>query len=83
MRFVMTDRERYDPTHAAVAALLEARRQSGERWVWNVPHFDRLAGTDRLRRMIDEGRALAEITEPWEVQLEAFRRWREPQLLYR
>ena len=83
VRFVMTDRTRYDPTRAAVAALVEARRQAGERWTWNATHFDRLAGTDRLRRMIDEGRTLDEITAPWAPALEAFARVREPQLLYR
>lgn len=83
VRFVMTDREVYDPTRAAVAALIEARALSGDRWEWNVAHFDRLAGTDRLRRAIDAGGALDVVTEPWAVQLDAFARLRSRHLLYR
>jgi uncharacterized protein YbbC (DUF1343 family) len=83
VRFVATDRNVYDPTAAAVAALVEAKKMSGDRWEWNVAHFDRLAGTDTLRRMIDEGRTLQQITDTWAGQLDSFRRLREPYLLYR
>ncbi|HZD05732.1 MAG TPA: DUF1343 domain-containing protein [Longimicrobiales bacterium] len=82
VRFVATDPAVYDPTVAAVAALLETRRMSGERWTWRADHFDRLAGTDRLRRMVEEGRPLDEIVAPWAAQLDAFRALRAPYLLY-
>ena len=83
VRFVVTDRTVYDPTRAAVAALIEARALSGDRWSWNVAHFDRLAGTDRLRREIEQGRTLEEITASWAAPLDAFVRMRERHLLYR
>ena len=83
VRFVMTDRATYDPTRAAVAALVETRALSGERWRWNVAHVDRLAGTDQLRLMIDAGRTADEITAPWAAQLAAFQDRRAPYLLYR
>jgi uncharacterized protein YbbC (DUF1343 family) len=83
VRFVMTDRAAYDPTRAAVAALVEARALAGDRWRWNVAHIDRLAGTDRLRLMIDAGRTPAEITAPWDAQLAAFAPLRARHLLYR
>ncbi len=82
VRFVAADRESYDPTRAAVAALLEARRLAGERWSWRPEHFDRLAGTDRLRRMVEEGRTLREVTRSWAAQREAFREVRSRYLLY-
>jgi uncharacterized protein YbbC (DUF1343 family) len=83
VRFVMTDRTLYDPTRAAVAALVEARVLSGDRWSWNVAHIDRLAGSDQLRLMVDAGRTVQEITAPWAGQLDAFRALRERHLIYR
>jgi uncharacterized protein YbbC (DUF1343 family) len=82
VRFIATDVSTYDPTVAAVAALLEARRMSGVRWSWRTDHFDRLAGTDRLRLAVEEGRSLDEIVGPWAPATEAFRILREPYLLY-
>ncbi|HSG46404.1 MAG TPA: DUF1343 domain-containing protein [Longimicrobiales bacterium] len=72
----------YDPTRAAVAALLEARRQAGERWEWREAHFDRLAGTDALRRAVEAGATLEEAVAGWEAQAAAFRDLRRPYLLY-
>jgi uncharacterized protein YbbC (DUF1343 family) len=82
IRFLVTDRGRYDPTVTAVAALLEARRQAGARWAWNESHFDRLAGTDRLRLAIDALRPLHEIVASWTAERERFASLRERYLLY-
>lgn len=82
VRFLTTERGSYDPTHAGVAALVETRRLAGARWEWRVGHFDRLAGTRRLREQIDAGRSLAEIVGPWEDQLRTFREVRRRYLIY-
>lgn len=81
VRLVALD-EGYDPTLAAVAMLVEARRMSGERWRWRERHFDRLAGTDRLRLGVEEGRTVQEIREGWDTALAAFLRMRERYLIY-
>ena len=81
VRLVATSPE-YDPTHAAVALLVETRRMSGTRWGWLQAHFDRLAGTDRLRQAIDAGAGLDEIRSGWRDELEAFKRVREQYLIY-
>lgn len=73
----------YDPTRAAVAALLEARLLAGDRWEWREAHFDRLAGTDALRLAVDGGATLEEATADWDRQVAAFRTLRAPYLLYR
>jgi uncharacterized protein YbbC (DUF1343 family) len=83
VRFLATDRSVYDPIRAAVVALVEARRMSGDHWQWNVQHFDRLAGTDQLRRMIDEGLSAQEITDSWEAPRDEFLRVRGRYLIYR
>ncbi|MGD2218168.1 MAG: DUF1343 domain-containing protein [Gemmatimonadales bacterium] len=82
VRFIATDRSVYDPTLAAVAALIEARRLAGERWEWKVAHFDRLAGTTRLRERIEAGAQLADVTSDWPAQLAAFNEIRARYLLY-
>jgi len=81
VRFVATGPD-YDPAEAAVVALVEARRMAGDRWEWRAEHFDLLAGTDRLRRGIEEGRSPAELTMAWESEREAFLDRRTPFLLY-
>ena len=83
VRFVVTDRSTYDPTRAAVAVLVETRQMSGARWQWLTAHFDRLAGTDRLRQDIEAGRTLEEITAPWKEGLASFRELRAQYLIYR
>ncbi len=45
--------------------------------------FDKLAGTDQLRRQIQAGLSEAEIRLSWAEDLEAFARQRKPYLLYR
>ncbi len=81
VRFHRTGPE-YDPTRAAVAALVEARRLAGEDWAWRPGHFDRLAGTDALRTGIEAGRGAGELTAGWDEQLEGFRDRRARHLIY-
>ncbi|UCC75116.1 MAG: DUF1343 domain-containing protein [Gemmatimonadota bacterium] len=82
VRFVATDRDVYDPTLAAVAALIEARRLAGKRWEWIPGHFDRLAGTTHLRERIEAGAQLDDVTSQWADLLEAFLQLRARYLLY-
>ncbi|MEX0980300.1 MAG: DUF1343 domain-containing protein [Gemmatimonadota bacterium] len=72
----------YDPVLAGVAAVIEARRMSGERFTWRTAHFDRLAGTDRLRLGILDGRSAFELRDGWMAELAAFRELREGYLIY-
>ena len=82
IRFRTTDRTVYDPTRAAVAALIEIQRAHADRLEWNVAHFDRLAGTDRLRNLIQAGASLEEAVEGWATESAAFDELRQPYLLY-
>lgn len=83
VRLTATDRERYDPTIAAVAMLVEIGSLHPERLEWRVGHFDRLAGTDRIRKAILAGADLAEIVGGWGEELAEFSRVRARHLLYR
>jgi uncharacterized protein YbbC (DUF1343 family) len=79
--------EAYDPAAAGVAALIETHRMaealSGASFRWRTDHFDRLAGTDGLRRSIVEGRPFQEILDGWREEIKAFRSLREEFLIYR
>ncbi len=81
VRFIATG-PAYDPTRAAVAALVEARRLGGESWSWLPSHFDRLAGTDRLREGIEEGLEPGILTDGWTAERARFRERARPHLLY-
>jgi len=82
VRLTVSDAAAYDPTKTALALLIESRRLAQERWEWRPAHFDRLAGTDALRRGIDAGRELEELTAGWDRMLDEFRRDRAPYLIY-
>src|SRR6185369_10508045 len=49
IRLRVTDRLAYDPTVTAVHLLTAVRRRHGAEFAWIPAHFDRLAGTTRLR----------------------------------
>ena len=83
LELVMTDPGRYDPTLAAVAALVEIHREHADALRWNVSHFDRLAGTDALREGVVAGRLLETLVARWPAQIESFEETRAPYLLYR
>jgi uncharacterized protein YbbC (DUF1343 family) len=83
IRLTATDRERYDPTRAAVATLLEVRRMHADEFRWIDASFDRLAGTRRLRAAIERGAGVDAITAEWQPGLLEFMRMRKRYLLYR
>ena len=82
VRLTVVDADAYDPTAAAVATLVEARRLASERWKWRTEHFDRLAGTDRLREGIESGLAPDELRARWKAEREAFEERRRRYLIY-
>lgn len=48
-----------------------------------IPFFDKLAGTDKLRKQIISGMSEEEIRDSWEEDLDSFEKVREKYLLYR
>ncbi|MEX1257020.1 MAG: DUF1343 domain-containing protein [Gemmatimonadota bacterium] len=82
VRLEVTDPHVYDPTRTGVALLIEARSLSGASWSWVEDHFDRLAGTYRLRIGVEEGRSWTELVAEWQDQLREFEEIRREHLLY-
>jgi uncharacterized protein YbbC (DUF1343 family) len=82
IRLVVTDRETYRPVAASLLLISAIRHLHPREFSWHVSHFDRLAGTDKLRHAIERGE-LPALLQRWDAEAEAFRRAREPYLLYR
>jgi uncharacterized protein YbbC (DUF1343 family) len=82
VRLVLTERESYRPVAASLLLISAIRNLHPREFAWNVSHFDRLAGTDRLRQAIERNQ-LPQLIREWDVEAEGFRRAREPYLLYR
>ncbi|AZM88428.1 DUF1343 domain-containing protein [Streptomyces sp. W1SF4] len=82
VRLVVHDREAFDPVRAGIGLLVTARRAwSG--FVWRADHWiDRLAGSDRVRTMVDAGAGVDEIAAAWAGGLAGFSAVRAGYLLY-
>lgn len=83
IRFIVTDRDAYDPVVASVAALVELHRLYPDSLRFLVGHFDHLAGTTRLRERILAGDDVAAITAPWKASVAAFEASARRYMLYR
>ncbi|MGW5050606.1 exo-beta-N-acetylmuramidase NamZ family protein [Actinokineospora sp. NPDC004072] len=74
----------FDAIRAAVAMLVTAKRLYPDVFAWRADNYiDLLSGSDRLRRMVDAGAGVDEITGAWAGELAEFDRLRQPYLLYR
>jgi uncharacterized protein YbbC (DUF1343 family) len=85
------DREAFQPVRTGLAILAAMRDLSGDRFAWrreryefvaDRPAIDLLFGSDRERLALEAGRPVREIAQAWEAEEEAFRRRRQPFLLY-
>ena len=87
----VTDREKFEPVLAGVAAVKVAYELYTDEFRWKEPPyeyvydknpFDVIAGTDKLRLAIERGDSLEAIEASWQERLEDFKKVREAYLLY-
>jgi uncharacterized protein YbbC (DUF1343 family) len=76
------DRTRFRPLPGTIELLKAVRSKYPEHFQWNRHHFDRLAGSSRLRQAIDQGRGTQEILLEWQNRLKEFDQKRQEFLLY-
>lgn len=62
--------------------LLEAYKALKDKGRFFNAFFDKLAGTDELRKQIEAGKDIEEIMQSWEKDLEEFKKMRQKYLLY-
>lgn len=73
-----------DAIRVAITMLVTARQLFGPLFGWRPDGMiDKLAGTDRVRALVDRGAGVDEVVGSWEAELAEFRRLRERFLLYR
>lgn len=87
LRMVVGDPLRFKPVLTSVAILAVLQRLHGRRRLWNAPGtrpewFDKLYGTDQVRRALLDGASAAAIAAGWEPELRRFRATRAKHLLY-
>ena len=80
IRFVVTDRQAYRPVRTSLLLIDEIRRRHPRDFAWTAT-IDRLTGSDRVRRAIEEG-WLPRLLEEWDREAAEFARSRTPYLLY-
>jgi uncharacterized protein YbbC (DUF1343 family) len=87
----VTDRLAFRPLRTGIAVIKTVRDLGGDQFRWrtdayefvtDIPAFDLLCGTDRVRIGIDRGAPLAELTQGFEAELEAFREKKSGHELY-
>ncbi|HET7617915.1 MAG TPA: DUF1343 domain-containing protein [Vicinamibacterales bacterium] len=87
----VTDRRAFRPVRTAVELIVAFRTQAPDRFAWRQPPYeyehdkmpiDILYGSNRLREAVDAGRTAEAIADGWPAEEDAFRRLREPVLLY-
>ena len=81
IRFVITDREAYRPVRTSLLMIDEIRRRHPNDFAWTRT-IDRLTGSDKVRRAIEEG-WLPRLLDEWDAEAAEFTRSRTPYLLYR
>src|SRR5829696_2339850 len=80
IHFVVTDRQVYRPVRTSLLLIDEIRRRHPKDFAWTAT-IDRLTGSDRVRRAIEEG-WLPRLLEEWDREAAEFRESRAPYLLY-
>lgn len=83
VRLRVTNRAVYDPVATAVRMLSALRAQAPDSFHIDPGRFDRLAGTDSLRKDLEAGVPARRIVAGWQRALRQFRAVRRPFLLYR
>jgi uncharacterized protein YbbC (DUF1343 family) len=81
VRLVVTDRGAYRPVRTSLLLVEAVFRRHRDEFRWVPAHWDRLAGTDRLRRAIEAG-TLGEELRAWDADAARFQASRAPYLLY-
>jgi uncharacterized protein YbbC (DUF1343 family) len=79
---VITDRDRLKPFRSGLAIVRTLHELYPRRVQWKVAHFDRLCGTDAVRRAIIDQVPLEKLEDGWQTDAARFRETRRPYLLY-
>jgi uncharacterized protein YbbC (DUF1343 family) len=78
----VTDRQRFQPILVALHILSLIRREYPGQFQWRESGFDRLAGSDDVRKAIEQGTPAERIVASWQAELKKFDGIRKEHFLY-
>lgn len=87
----VTDRETFEPVISGIAVIKVIRDLYENDFSWKTAAyeyefkrnpFDVIAGTTKIREMLENGASAAEIKSSWQTDVENFNQMRKPYLLY-
>jgi uncharacterized protein YbbC (DUF1343 family) len=76
------DRAAFRPVTVGLHLIATLKGLYPDQFAWRLPHFDRLMGTDQVRRQLDAGTPVQDIVAGWLPDLETFAPQRQKVLLY-
>ena len=79
---IVSDKKKFEPVKCAVAILVSLNKLFKQFKFDNKNFIDKLAGTDKLRKMVLSGNKYEEIIGIWKGDLNIYKEIREKQLLY-
>jgi len=81
-KIIITDRDAFMPYLTGIQIVNAIRQMYPDSLQWRVRHFDRLCGTNKIRKTIEGGGDIEKMVEAWQGELQAFMAKREKYLLY-
>lgn len=82
VRLQVINRDRFDSFAFGFHLVQALYRLYPGSFRWRLPHFDRLCGTDQVRKAIESGAAWSSLEVEWNKDRAIFRKKVEPYLLY-
>ncbi len=79
---VISDREQLNPYVTGIHIVNTIHQLYPDSLQWRVSHFDRLCGTDKIRKTIESGGAIDNLVENWQGEFQKFMAKRAKYLLY-
>lgn len=72
VEITLVDRDRIEPFWTGVLIVNELCRMYPNQFEWNASHFDRLCGTDTIRKAIAGGTSVERLKPVWEAACKSF-----------
>ncbi|MEN6335278.1 MAG: DUF1343 domain-containing protein [Phycisphaerales bacterium] len=82
VEITLVDRNRLEPFRAGVLIVNELCRMYPKQFEWNASHFDRLCGTDAIRKAVAGGTSAERLKPVWEAACKSFQAAGRKYLLY-
>lgn len=80
---IVTDRDLVKPATVGAHMLRAIYQRHASDWKWREQEIDRLAGTDELRKAVEQDGGIERLLPKWKAESRTFMRARAPYLLYR